>query len=68
MAKKSWIVKSQKDPKFSVRHNNRCHALRPQPGIYAEVRRLPNLLPRAGLIRQAPRRDKVELVGTIHSQ
>jgi len=25
MAKKSWIVKSQKTPKFSVRHNNRCH-------------------------------------------
>jgi small subunit ribosomal protein S14 len=25
MAKKSWIVKSQKDPKFSVRHHNRCH-------------------------------------------
>lgn len=24
MAKKSWIVKSQKDPKFSVRHHNRC--------------------------------------------
>lgn len=25
MAKKSWIVKSQKDPKFAVRHHNRCH-------------------------------------------
>ena len=24
MAKKSWIVKSQKTPKFSVRHNSRC--------------------------------------------
>ena len=24
MAKKSWIVKSQKEPKFSVRHVNRC--------------------------------------------
>jgi small subunit ribosomal protein S14 len=24
MAKKSWIVKSQKEPKFAVRHHNRC--------------------------------------------
>ena len=24
MAKKSWIVKSKKDPKFSVRQHNRC--------------------------------------------
>jgi len=24
MAKKSWIVKSKKEPKFAVRHNNRC--------------------------------------------
>lgn len=24
MAKKSWIVKSQKTPKYSVRHNSRC--------------------------------------------
>ncbi|HOD54103.1 MAG TPA: type Z 30S ribosomal protein S14 [Candidatus Cloacimonadota bacterium] len=24
MAKKSWIVKSQKEPKFSVRAYNRC--------------------------------------------
>jgi small subunit ribosomal protein S14 len=25
MAKKSWIVKSQKEPKFAVRHHNRCY-------------------------------------------
>jgi small subunit ribosomal protein S14 len=24
MAKKSWIVKANKEPKFSVRHHNRC--------------------------------------------
>ena len=33
-----------------------------RPGVHAEVRRLPDLLPRAGLVWPAPGRDQVELV------
>ena len=51
MAKKSWIVKARRTPKFSVRHVQPLPALWSQPRLHAQVRRLPHLLPRAGLDR-----------------
>ena len=59
MAKKSMILKQQREPKFSSRRYNRCKICgRP----HAYLRHLPYLLPRAGLQGPDPRREEGVLV------
>ena len=58
MAKKSMILKQQREPKFSTRQYNRCK-LCGRPHAYLH---LPYLLPRAGLQGPDPRREEGLLV------
>ena len=67
MAKKSWIVKANTAGQVRSPARQPLQALRPQPRLHAQVRRLPDLLPRAGLEGQAARRDEVELVSRSES-
>ena len=62
MAKKSMILKQQKEPKFSSRRYNRCKAVRPSPRLPAGLRHLPYLLPGAGLQGPDPRCEESFLV------
>ena len=49
MAKKSMILKAQREPKFSSRRNNRCKICGRPPRLSPGLRHLPYLLPGAGL-------------------
>ena len=62
MAKKCLIVKATQASEVSGAAGQSLPALRPQPGVHAEVRRLPHLFPRAGVGWSPAWRDEVELV------
>ena len=68
MAKKCLIVKASKPAKYSDAAGESLQAVWPRPRVHAEVRGLPDLFPRAGVRRSAPRRYEVELVGAIPMQ
>ena len=65
MAKKSMILKQQREPKFSSRPLQPLQAVRPSPRLPAGLRHLPYLLPRAGLQGPDPRREEGLLVKTV---
>ena len=62
MAKKCLIVKAAKPAKFRGAAGQSLPAMRPQPGLHAEVRALPDLFPRVGVGWSPPGRDEIELV------
>ena len=62
MAKKSLIVKSQRDPKYQLACLQSLQGVWSFAGVHAEVRCLPDLLPGTGLVWPTSRCDQVQLV------
>ena len=68
MARKAMIEKSKRKPKFAGPGAQPVRPLRALARVSAPLRTLPHLLPRAGAVRDDPRRAQSELVARIRAR